>query len=138
MFIYTLFATFAGVLAGILISICSKKAENVIYGTLDKIGRITNVVLIPVYACVAPVCIIVGMLCEPNYEGILGIVGWIVSLIIGSATLICGLGLGFSVALRKKGKRKLSFAVQFAGVVGIALSFVMFAVFYGNLLTSLN
>ena len=51
---------------------------------------------------------------------------------------ICGLGLGFSVALRKKGKSKQSFAVQFAGVVGIGLSVLFYILFAGNLLQYLN
>ena len=47
-------------------------------------------------------------------------------------------GLGFSAALRKKGKSKQSFAMQFAGLAGVVLSLILFFVFYGNLLSSLN
>ena len=78
------------------------------------------------------------MISSPGCDGFLGIIGWIVSIINASATLFCGLGLGFSVALRKKGKSKLSFAVQFAGIIGIALTIGMYMLFAGNLLKPLN
>ena len=66
--------------------------------------------------------------------GFLWLLGWIVSLIIPAAPLFCGLGLGLSVVLRKKGKRKGSFIIQFMGLAGIVLSMVLFFTCYGNLL----
>ena len=62
------------------------------------------------------------------------LLGWIVSLIIPAAPLFCGLGIGLSVVLRKKGKRKGSFIIQFMGLAGIVLSMVLFFTCYGNLL----
>ena len=109
-----------------------------VYGKLDKAGRITNIVLTIVYVCLSPLYLFFGMISSPKHDGILGILGWIVSVIIASAALFCGLGLGFSVKLRKKGKSKLSFAVQFAGVIGIALAVGMYVLFAGNLLRYLN
>jgi hypothetical protein len=94
--------------------------------------------LLLLYICLAPVYLFLGMISYPDHSGLLGILGWIVSVINASAALFCGLGLGFSVALRKKGKSKLSFAVQFAGVVGICLTVGMYCLFAGNLLSSLN
>ena len=79
-----------------------------------------------------------GMIANPRYEGLMGILGWIVSVIMASAALFCGIGLGLSVAFRKKGRSKLSFAVQFAGVGGIGLTFLLFFLFYGNLLSPLD
>ena len=78
------------------------------------------------------------MISNPKYDGFLGILGWIVAVVIASAALFCGLGLGFSVALRKKGRSKLSFAVQFAGVAGIGLTLAFYFIFTGNLLKYLN
>ena len=78
------------------------------------------------------------MFSYPEYDGFLGVLGWIVCVIIAPAPLSCGLGLGFSVFLRKKGSSKLSFIMQFAGIVGCALSILLFILFYGNLLSSLN
>ena len=138
MFLYTTMEAIVAVVAGILIAVCTKKADGVVYSKLDKAGRITNILLIPVYLCLLPLCLFLGMLANPHYDGFLGILGWIVAIIMGSAALFCGLGLGFSVALRKKGKAKLSFAVQFAGVGGIAITLILFFLFYGNLLRPLN
>lgn len=138
MFLYTTIEAIVAVIAGILIAVCTKKADGVVYGKLDKAGRITNLILIPVYVCLAPFYLFLGMISYPNHDGLLGILGWIVSVINGSASLFCWLGLGFSVALRKKAKSKLSFVVQFAGVVGIALTVGMYMLFAGNLLKFLN
>ena len=138
MFLYTVIEAIVGLVAGILLAACSKKADGVIYGRLDRAGRITNIILILVYACLSPLYLFFGVISTPRYDGILGILGWVVSVIIASAALTCGLGLGFSAALRKKGRSKLSFAVQFAGVVGIALSVGLYCLLAGNLLRYLN
>lgn len=138
MFLYTAIGAIAAVIAGILIAVRTPKADGVVYGKLDKAGRITNVLLLLLYICLAPVYLFLGMISYPDHSGLLGVLGWIVSVINASAALFCGLGLGFSVALRKKGKSKLSFAVQFAGVVGICLTVGMYCLFAGNLLSSLN
>ena len=138
MFLYTVIEAIVAVVAGIPLATCTKKAEAVVYGKLDKAGRITNILLIVGYVCLAPLYMFLGMISYPDHNGILGLLGWIVSIINASAALFCGLGLGFSVALRKKGKSKLSFAVQFAGLVGIGLTVGMYCLFAGNLLSSLN
>ena len=138
MFLYTVIEAVVGVIAGIVLAVCTKKAEGVTYGKLDKIGRITNILLLLVYVGFSYVYLLLGMIARPHYDGFLGILGWIVSVIMASAALFCGVGLGLSVAFRKKGKSKLSFAVQFAGVGGIALTFGLFFLFYGNLLRPLN
>jgi hypothetical protein len=138
MFLYTIIEAIAGIVAFILFTVRTKKDDSVVYNKLDKVGRITNILLIPIYACVLPFCLFLGMISYPAYDGFLGIIGWIVAIINASATLFCGLGLGLSVALRKKGKSKLGFAVQFVGLVGIALTIVMYMIFAGNLLKSLN
>ena len=138
MFVYTVVTAIIAVIAGILLAVLTKKPDGVVYGKLDKAGRITNIILIPIYICLAPLYMILSMIAIPHYEGFLGFLGWVVAIIMGSAPLFCGLGLGFSAALRKKGKSKLSFAVQFAGVAGIALNVILFCVFYGNLLKPIN
>lgn len=138
MFLYPFIAAIVAVIAGILIAACSKKAEGVTCTKLDKAGRITNIILTVIYVCAAPFCMIFAMFAYPNYGGFLGILGWIVVIIMGSVALFCGLGLGFSVALRKKGKSKQSFIAQFAGLAGIALNLFMFVAFYGNLLQPLE
>lgn len=138
MYLYVIIEAIVAVVAGLLIAICTKKADGVTYTKLDKAGRITNILLIPVYVCLSPLCLGLGLFSYTTHEGLLGVLGWIVAIIIASAALFCGLGLGLSVAFRKRGKSKLSFAVQFAGFAGIALSLLLFFVFYGNLLSSIN
>ena len=138
MFLYITIQAIAAVVAGILIAVLTKKADGVTYGRLDKIGRITNILLLLLYVGLSYVYLMLGMVANPRYDGFLGILGWIVAVIMASAALFCGVGLGLSVALRKKGRSKLSFAVQFAGVGGIALTFILFFLFYGNLLRPLN
>jgi fumarate reductase subunit D len=138
MFLYTTIEAIVAVVVGIVVAVCTKRSDGVVYGKLDKAGRITNVVLVPIYVCLAPLYMFLGMISYPDHSGLLGVLGWVVSIINASAALFCGLGLGFSVALRKKGKSKLSFAVQFAGVVGICLTVGMYCLFAGNLLSPLN
>ena len=138
MYLFAALTALIGLVAFILMAANTKKADGVIYGKLDKAGRITNIILMPVHIGITLFSIAISMFTAPGYEGLLGILGWIVCVIIASAPLACGLGLGYSVSLRRKGKSKLSFIVQFAGIAGGALSIVLFLVFYGNLLSSLN
>ena len=137
-YLYTVIEAIVAVVVGIFIALSTKKAEDVTYGKLDKIGRITNILLLLVYLYFSPLYLFLGMISNPRYDGVLGILGWIVSFIIASASLFCGIGLGLSVAFRKQGKSKLSFAVQFAGVFGIGLTLLLYFVFTGNLLKYLN
>ena len=138
MFLYTAIEAVLAVIAGILIAACTKRTEGVTYGKLDKIGRITNILLLLFYVGFSFFYLFLGMIANPRYDGFLGILGWIVSVIMASAALFCGIGLGLSVAFRKRGRSKLSFAVQFAGVGGIALTAGLFFLFYGNLLRPIN
>ena len=138
MFLYTTIEAVVAVVAGVLIALCTKKADGVTYGKLDKIGRVTNILLLLFYVGFSYVYLLLGAIARPSYDGILGILGWVVSIIMASAALFCGIGLGLSVAFRKRGKSRLIFAVQFAGVGGIALTFILFFLFYGNLLRPLN
>ena len=138
MFLYTVLSALVGIAVGIFLAAHTKKAEGISYGRLDRAGKVTNIVLIPLYAGPAPFFMFIGMICSPARDGFMGVVGWIVSILIASATMLCGLGLGASVALRKKGKGRMSFAIQFLGVVAMILAAVLFAVCYGSLLETLN
>ena len=138
MIVYILIEAVVGIVAGILLAARAKKADNVVKTKLDAVGSITNSVFLPLYVVVSPYCMVLGMLCRPNYDGFLGIVGWIVSVFVASVPMFCGLGLGGSVALRKQGRSKLSFAVQFAGVIAILLAVLIFTLLYGNLLAPLE
>lgn len=138
MFIYVVLQALVGVILAVRLITHTKKAEGVVYGTLDKAGRITNVILCVLYSLASPLHMILGAVCGPDEPGILFIIGWLLSIIVGSVVLIWTLGLGYSVALRRQGKSRLSFAVQFAGVGGFLLSTALFLLFYGGILGSLN
>ena len=138
MYLYTVIEAVVAVVGGLLLAVCTKKAEGVVYGKLDKIGWVTNILLLLFYLGFSYVYLFLGIIANPRYDGFLGILGWIVAVIMASAALFCGIGLGLSVAFRKKGRSKLSFAVQFAGIGGIALTFLLFFLFYGNLLKPIN
>lgn len=138
MFLYTTIEAIVAVVAGLAIALFTKKAEGVTYGKLDRLGQVTNVLLLLFYVGFSYFYLFLGMIANPRYDGFLGILGWIVSIIMASAALFCGIGLGLSVAFRKKGRSRLSFLVQFAGVAGIGLTVALFFIFYGNLLKPLN
>ena len=127
-----------GIIAGLLIAFCTKKADGVIYTNLDRAGKIINIVLTVVYTVLLPLYIFVGAICSPAYGGVLGVIGTILAIIAGSTPLFAYVGLGASVALRKKGKSKLSFAAQFAGIIGMLLMFLIFCLCYGNLFETIN
>ena len=138
MFLYVIFEAILGIVAGLLLAICTKKKAGMSYGVFDRICQVTNILLIPVYLLTSPFYMFLGMISEPYSDGFMWFVGAVIALICGSAALFCAVGLGASVALRKRGKRALSFAVQFSGVIGIALTFILYASFVGSLLTPLN
>ena len=138
MYLYTVIEAVVAVVGGLLLAVCTKKAEGVVYGKLDKIGWVTNILLLLFYLGFSYVYLFLGIIANPRYDGFLGILGWIVAVVMASAALFCGIGLGLSVAFRKQGRSKLSFAVQFAGIGGIALTFLLFFLFYGNLLKPIN
>ena len=138
-YLYYAFAAIAGIVAGIVIAARAKKADGVVYGKLDKVGMVTNVLLIPVYIFFIAFCWFLSMLgMNPAGKGFLWVVGLIVAIIGTTGPAFCGLGLGASVALRKKGKSKQSFWAQFAGVAGLGMTFLFYFLFYGNLFATLN
>jgi hypothetical protein len=138
MTVYVILEAIIGIVLGLLLALRTKKSENVVYGKLDKLGFLTNIFLACAYVCFAPIYLFLGLICYPAQQGFLGIIGGIISIIAGSAALISCLGIGYSVALRKKGKSNLSFVVQFAGVVAIALTIIFYIAFEGTLLVPLN
>ena len=138
MFIYIILCIIVGTLSFALLGLLTKKADGVVYNSLDNVGRITNIVLTIAYVFISPLYLFLGLISCPNHEGFLGVIGWIISFLNSSTALFCGLGLGLSVYFRKKGKSKLSFAIQFLGLVAIAFTVISYCVFVGNLLQTLN
>lgn len=138
LFIYTSLEALIGLIIGLFVAIRTKKDVNVVYGKLDRIGQITNILLVLIYLRLAPLYLFLGVISNPAYDGFLGILGWIVSIIITSASFFCSIGIGYSIALRKQGKSKLSFIVQFAGLLAIGIIVLLYYIFTGNLLQYLN
>jgi hypothetical protein len=138
MLIYIILCIIVGILSFVLLGTLTKNADGVVYNSLDKAGKITNVVTTIFYVLISPLYLFLGLISQPAHEGFLGVIGWIISFLNASTALFCGLGLGLSVALRKKGKSKLSFAIQFLGLVAIAFTVISYCVFVGNLLQTLN
>ena len=60
MLLYTTIEAIVAVVAGILIAVCTKKANGVVYSKLDKAGRIINILLIPVYVFLSPLYMLLG------------------------------------------------------------------------------
>ena len=138
MSLYILACIVAGILLFILLGTKTKKAEGVVYSRLDKAGKFANGALTAAYVFISPLYLFLGLISCPSHGGLLGVIGWIISILNASAALFCGLGLGLSVHFRKKGKSKLSFAIQFLGVIAIAFTVISYCVFVGNLLRPLN
>ena len=66
MFLYTTIEAAVAVIAGFLLAVCTKKAEDITYTKLDKAGRITNVLLLLVYICLAPLYLFLAMIANPR------------------------------------------------------------------------
>ena len=138
MFAYTTLMAIVALIMGFCVSVYTKKGTDVIYSKLDNVGRITNVILLIIYVCLSPLYLFFGMISTPAYDGILGIVGWVISIVIASASLFCALGLSLSIYFRRRGNSKISFYIQFLGFVGIGLSIVLYIIFAGNIIQYIN
>ena len=139
MFIYCILAAIVGAVAGIIIAARKKKAEGLEYGKLDKAGIVTNILLIfaYVFGCIFSAVIVMFMY-RPNAEGFLSVVAWALAIIGATCPVFCGIGLGASASLRKQGKSKKSFLVQFAGIAALGITILFGILFYGNLFATLN
>lgn len=116
-----------GIVVGILIAVFSKKNEAAVETSLDRASVVTNLVLIPVYAVMSYIPVIMGAIADttPGAGPLQGVLTVIISYIIAGAPIYCGISLGLSAAFRKKGKSKVAFIVQFAGVVCVVLTILI-------------
>lgn len=142
MFFLSLIATVVGVIIGVAVLLCAKKSPA-LHPSKDEEGlkktqHLIGVLLIPTYVVISPFAWFLALVSEAYQDGFLGVLGWIVAVIISIAPLFFGSGLGFAYSLNRKGKIKAAFFVQLAGLAAVALSFVLYAVFVGSLLTPLN
>jgi hypothetical protein len=135
LFIYLLFANvlisfglylifpLAGIAVGIWLVVRAKKGETAVPTVLDKVSWVTNIIMIPVYFILSILMLLMASITEATYGA--GIVqeffARIFSCIIAATPIYCGIALGMSVALRKKGRSRAGFFIQFAGFIGIIL-----------------
>ena len=119
---YLLFLV-AGVAVGILLAVRSKKAEPVVPTVLDRVSLVTNIVLIPVYSIFSILMIFMAAITDTNYgaSAVQEFFALICSFVIAAAPIYCGIALGMSVSLRKKGRSLAGFLVQFMGFGGFLL-----------------
>jgi hypothetical protein len=139
LFIYLLFANvlisfglyllfpLAGIAVGIWLVVRAKKGETAVPTVLDKVSWVTNIIMIPVYFIFSMLMLLMASITEASYgSGIVQeIFARIFSCIIAATPIYCGIALGMSVALRKKGRSRAGFFVQFAGFIGIILLVLM-------------
>ena len=78
--IYVIIEAVVGIVAGILLAVRTKRAEGVAYGKLDRVGCVTNIALLLVYAMLSPMYLFIGFLAYPAHDGLLGLVGMIVAI----------------------------------------------------------
>lgn len=119
---YLLFLV-AGIAVGIWLAVRGRKGEAAASTTLDKISCVTNIGLIPVYAIFSLLMMFMAAITGTNYGASSAQEFWafIFSLVIAATPVYCGIALGMSVSLRKKGRSIAGFFVQFAGFGGIIL-----------------
>ena len=95
MFLYTTIEAIVAVIAGILIAVCTKKADGVIYSKLDKIGRVTNILLLLFYVGFSFFYLFLGAIATPRYDGFLkswdGLypLSWLLQLYFAVLVLAC-------------------------------------------------
>ena len=129
----------AGAILGIVLAIVVKKKDGVGRTAFDIVAVITNVAMIVAYLYLSTLAIGLAMFSEPKAEGLLCIVGYIVTSIISVTPFFFGAGLGLSVVLRRRGRRVAGFIAQFAGVAAVALEVLLYIVGVStSLLMSLN
>ena len=123
---YLLFLV-AGVAVGVLLAVRARKNEAAVPTVLDRISLLTNIALIPVYAIFSLLMLFMATITDTNYgaSAVQEFLTLIFSFVIAAAPIYCGIALGMSVSLRKKGRSFAGFLVQFAGFVGIILLFLI-------------
>ena len=119
---YLLFLV-AGIAVGILLTVRACKGEASVPTALDRISSVTNIALIPVYSIFSILMLFMAAITDTNYgaNSVQEFFALIFSFIIAAAPIYCGIALGMSVSLRKKGRSLAGFLVQFAGFGGIIL-----------------
>ena len=117
----------AGVAVGILLAVRAQKIEPAVPSTLDHVSLAMNITLIPVYFIFSLLMLFMANITRTHYGASSEQVFFakIFSFIIAAAPIYCGIALGMSVSLRRKGRSLAGFLVQFAGFVGFLVLFLI-------------
>ena len=89
--------------------------------------KTTFIALIPVYSIFSILMLFMAGITDTNYgaSSVQEFFAVICSLFIASAPIYCGIALGMSVFLRRKGRSLVGFLVQFVGFGGILVLFLI-------------
>jgi len=111
----------AGVAIGILIAVRARKIEAAVPTALDRVSLVINITLIPVYLILSILMMFMALITGTSYGAsfLQEIFAEVFSFVIAAAPIYCGIALGLSVSLRRKGRSLAGFLVQFAGFGGI-------------------
>ena len=111
----------AGVAIGILLAVRARKIEAAVPTALDRVSLVINITLIPVYLILSILMMFMALITGTSYgaSSLQEIFAEVFSFVIAAAPINCGIALGLSVSLRRKGRSLAGFLVQFAGFGGI-------------------
>ena len=111
----------AGVAIGILLAVRARKIEAAVPTALDRVSLVINITLIPVYLILSILMMFMALITGTSYgaSSVQAIFAEVFSFVIAAAPIYCGIALGLSVSLRRKGRSLAGFLVQFAGFGGI-------------------
>jgi hypothetical protein len=119
---YLLFLV-AGIAIGIILVVRARKREAVTYTVLDRVSMVTNVMLCVVYFLLSLIMLLMasitgtGLYASPVQKFLTHVFAGL----IAATPIYCGIALGMSVLLRRKGRSVAGFLIQFAGFIGIVL-----------------
>ena len=111
----------AGVAIGILLAVRARKIKAAVPTALDRVSLVINITLIPVYLILSILMMFMALITGTSYgaSSLQEIFAEVFSFVIAAAPIYCGIALGLSVSLRRKGRSLAGFLVQFAGFGGI-------------------
>ena len=111
----------AGVAIGILLAVRARKIKAAVPTALDRVSLVINITLIPVYLIFSVLMLFMALITGTSYgaSSLQEIFAEVFSFVIAAAPIYCGIALGLSVSLRRKGRSLAGFLVQFAGFGGI-------------------
>ena len=126
---YLLFLV-AGIAVGIILVVYARKREAVTYTVLDRVSIVTNVVLCVVYFLLSLIMLLMASITDSglNTGPVQKFLADVFACTIAATPIYCGIALGLSVTLRKKGRSVAGFLIQFSGFIGLLLCLLIDAI----------